>query len=329
VTSIVDQFHDPSFRILYSIIQDHPEAEQHFKSASIDEEQHEKRASSCFAWEDERLFPVDTPAQAALSRYYMHKQAGVPDHAVQRCDKALELYGVTLQFSQEKTAAAEDPDEYLLPTIKRFRVRNAEETKLAADALETHKRNMSPETRALAAVNLVKKAVAQDQTLPAQIYKSAGLTACHVPTMRDWVEARAQAAEDPTIRKAYMKIAEAARTKEAYFNDRDELIKVAGVISELDEAAGLQKHYNKRLPDPMDTVFNTDKIAEEQVELAGKPVPLSKLLSVDPEIYKDVFGEDLTDEFIEADEVDPEQLKVILPTVPLDLQQALLRSLGM
>ena len=331
---IIDQSHDPSYKRLFSIIQEFPQVEPLIKTAHVDEPEEEaKLASSAFAWRDRRLFRIDKPEQAVLSRLYMHKQAGVPEEAIKRCDEALDLYGIQLDLSTEKVAAAPDDGEYLLPSMKRFRVRSADDVKTAAVALLNHCHKMDPETRATAAVNLVKKATAHGIELSMPIYKLAGVTMCDTHQLGDWLNARSEATEDPAIKRAYTKLAEATRQQQVacqqFLNNREDLIKLAGSIMELDEAAGLQKHYDRKLPDPMLTVFNTEKIAEEMLELAGKPVELSRLLAIDPETYREVFGEDLAGEFINGDDIDVEQLKIILPTVPLDLQQVLASQMGM
>lgn len=330
---MIDQAHDPSFKRLYALIQEFPQAVSYIKTAQVDEPEEEvKLASSAFAWPERRFFRIDTPAQAALSRLYMHKQAGIPDEVIKRCDDALRLYGVQLDFGTEKTAEA-PANDYLLPGLKRFRVNNADDVKTAAVALLYHCHKMDPEIRATAAVNLVKKAADFNIELSMPIYKLAGVTMCDTQALCDWLDARAEAVEDPTFKRAYSKLAEATRTKEVacqrFLNNREDLIKVADALMELDEAAGLQKHYDKRIPDPLLTVFNTDKIAEEMLELAGKPIEISKLLAINPETYRDVFGEDLAEEFIDGEKIDPERLKVILPTVPLDLQQALAAQMGL
>jgi len=326
---VIDQFHDPSFKLLHGLIHAFPEAEGHIKTASIDESENAGRSSSAFAWPARRLFPIDSPEQAALSYLYMTKQASVPAVVRMECEKALRLYGVDIATGLTKTAAAPTREPYyLLPEIKRFEIRNQESIKLAAEAILTHQKQLDANSRAQACTRLVKKAMEHNVELPMGIYKMAGLTASHAPRLKDWLRARAEATVEPTIKKAYLKMAEALDRADGYITDREDLIKVAGVIGELDEAAGLTKFYDRSLPDPMNTVFNTDKISEETLTVAGKPVPMSTLLALPPEVYGDIFGDDLAAEFIQDGEVDPEMLKVILPTVPLDLQQALIANTG-
>lgn len=326
---IVDQFSDPGFKVLSQRIRQFPDADTFIKSAELNDDANEKRADSAFAWKERRMFPIDDAAQAALSRLYMQKQAGIPDEVYALCDKALELYGIEMPLEEKVAADVVDLSEYLLPDIKRFRVQTPEDVKLASDAILTNQRKMDTDTRASASVRLAKKAAAFGERLPTDILKFAGVTMCNTRTLRDWLEARTQATLDPQIMHGYQKLAEEVHKLAPLCSDREELIKVACVIQELDEAAGLEKHYGRKLLDPLLTVFNTDKVADELVTLAGRQVPMDQMLSIDPEIYRDVFGDDLAAEFVEpTGEIDPEQLQIILPTVPLDLQQALAMQMG-
>lgn len=328
-TTFIDQFSDPSFRSLYQLVESHPEAEELVKTANIDFDENDNRPDAAFAWPDRRLFPIDAPEQAAISKLFIEKQAGVPEDVKERCNRALEIFGVTLPMV-EKTAAIEPPSaDFLLPSIKRLAVRSPEQVKLAAEALLGNLKKLGTTHRAEAATNLVKKAVQFNTPVPSRILKLAGVTGCDTKVLRDWVEARTEIATDPHILMAYEKLANATKELPRYCYDRDELIKVAEVLGELDEAAELTPHYDRRLLDPLETVFNMDKVADDQVDLAGTPVPLESLLSIEPEIYREVFGEDLADEFIEDDEINPDKLKTILPTVPRDLQKTLAAQLGL
>ena len=325
----IDQFSDPGFKVLNQRIQQFPGTDEFIKSAELNEDDNEKRSSSAFAWKEQRLFPIDDPAQAALSRLYMEKQAGIPAEVYAICDKALELYGVKMPLEEKIAAPVIDLTEYLLPDIRRFRVKTAEDVHLASDAILRNRRKMDTDTKARASVNLAKKAAILGERLPTDILKFAGVTMCNTGILRDWLEARSVATLDPQIMYSYQKLAEEVYQLPTLCSDRNELIKVAAVIQELDKAADLEKHYGKKLLDPLLTVFNTEKISDDLMTLAGHQVPMEQMLSIDPEIYKDVFGEDLAEEFIDPmGQIDSEQLQTILPTVPLDLQKALAMQMG-
>ena len=329
---IFDQFSDPSYRAVFKMVQEHPDSEDLVKTASMDFEENEKVADSAFAWPERRLFRIDSPAHASLSRLFMEKQAKhIPTDVRARCNKALDLFGIKLDLTV-KTAAADMPadDDYLLPGIRRLLVRDKNDVKLASEAIRNNLKKMDTRTRAQACTNLVKKAVELEQKVPMWVLKFAGYTMCDTVLLRDWIGARAEATEDAQLKFGYSKLAEELKPLPKMCGDRDELIKVASVIRELDEAAGLEKFYDRSMLDPLSTVFNTEKLADDVFELAGKQVPMQDLLAIDPEVYKDVFGEDLSGEFIDptTNEIDAEKLKTILPTVPLDLQRTLAAQMG-
>lgn len=331
-TVIIDQFSDPGFRVLGHLISTHPYAEEHIKTAALDDDENEGRPDSAFAWRERRLFPIDSPDQAALSRLYIHKQASaVPKIVVETCDKALDLYGVEMSL-QTKVASApvDDSQDYLLPSMKRWRVTDANGVKLASDAIMTNRRRMDVDTRATASVNLAKKAAEFGVGLPTAILKMAGATMCDTKVLRDWLQARSTITSDAQIKFGYDKLAEEVDQMPPLVGDREQLVKVAATIQELDESVDLDYFYDQKIPDALDTVFNTEKIADEMLTLAGRQVPMSQLQAVDPEIYKDVLGDDLAGDFVSSSgEIDEEELAMILPTVPRDLLQALLAQMGL
>ena len=326
---VIDQFSDHGFKVLNQRIRQFPEIDDYVKEAKLDPVENEKRASTAFAWEDERLFPIDTPAHAALSRVYMEKQAGVPKEVVEKCDKALSLYQIDMPLNEKTASVPEVLDNYLLPDIKRLWVDSPEDVKLASEAVLRNNRRMDVNTKALASVNLIKKAAKFNTPVHPTILKYAGVTMCNTKNLKDWVEVRSNMTADENIMQGYHKFAQELDTLPPIVSNRDGLLKTAAVLHELDTAAELSKFYGTKLQDPMLSVFNMDKVADEMLNLAGRQVPTETLLAIDPDIYRDAFGDDLVQDFIDATgEIDPEQLKIILPTVPLDLQRALAAQMG-
>jgi hypothetical protein len=323
--TVIDQFSDPSFLRLNQLIRRYPQAEEHIKTAKMDPQENEKRADTAFADRINRKFPIDDPGQAALSRIYMEKQAGISPDVIDVCDKALELYGIELDLAEAEKTAQDDSVDFLLPEIRRLRVKTAADVAPAAEFIQRNYKNMDVDSRARASTNLVKKAVEHNVKLPLQILKFAGATTCDTRVLRDWVLARTERTTDPNIHYGYTKLAEEAHRMPRFVSDREELIKVAAAIAELDEAAGLGQFYDRTLLDPLSTVFNTEKVADEMMEVGGQQVPLDRLLAVAPEVYRDLLGDDLANEFIDAaGEIDAEQFRTIWPTVPFDLQKTLM-----
>lgn len=329
MTAFVDQFSDHGYQLLNACLQDFPTIDGFIKNAELDPVENERRPEHAFAWPERRMFPIDSPDQAALSRLYMTKQASLPAGVLASCDKALAIYGVEFPFQQEKVASVEDDSCYLLPHIKRFSVKTAEDLQLAAEALERNQNKLSVNDQATAAMNLVKQAVLHQARVPSLMLKLAGMTVCETQVLRDWLDARAYTTKDSQIGHGFTKMAELLGTTDPVLTDREDLIKIAATIQELDEAAELTPLYGKRLPNPLEVVFNTEKMAAEVIELAGRPVPLETILSTDPQVYSDVFGPEIMEDIGDgAGGIDPEKVMVVLPTMPRDLLNVFLAQLG-
>jgi hypothetical protein len=329
VTAFIDQFSDHGYQMLNACLQDFPAIDGFIKNAELDPVENERRPEYAFAWPERRMFPIDSPDQAALSRLYMAKQASLPDGVVANCDKALSIYGVEFPLQQEKVASVEDDSCYLLPQIKRFSVKTAEDLQLASEALERNQRRLSVEDQATAAMNLVKHAVLHNTRVPSLMLKLAGMTVCETQVLRDWLDARAHVAQDADIGFGFTKLSEVLEQEAPFITDRDELIKISGVIQELDEAAGFPQLYGKKLLNPLESVFNTEKMAAETIELAGRPVPVETLFGTDPQAYADAFGPEILEDIGDgAGGIDPEKVMIVLPTMPRDLLNTFLAQLG-
>lgn len=319
---IRDQYHDPSFSLLFHILSENPDARDFVKSASIRDEDEAALPDTAFAWPARRLFPIDTPENTVLSSLYREKCAAVPAEVDQALDKAQGIYGVKELLDRCKTAAVQPPivdtkDDYLLPEHSRLRVKTAEHVPAAEMLLLRDYPKLNIGDRATAFTNLVKKARDLGVTLKPETHRMAGMTVCTTKVAQDWIEARVAATKDPLFQGAYEKIASAFTGRGEFIQDRDELVAVADALARLDKQAGITHHYDKRLPDPIRTVFNTDKVAEEMVDMAGRQVSLSKLAAMPKTWWEDVVGADIAPEFAEKT---GEELRQVLSTLPLDLK---------
>ena len=152
---IRDQYHDPSFTFLYHILNESPEARDFVKSASLSAEDEGSLPKSAFAWPERRLFPIDTPENTVLSSLYRSKCAAVPVEVDEALDKAQGIYGVKALVDQslerQKVAAEQRPSEpevWLLPRVKRLRVKTAEDVKAAERILLEQYPRLNLEDRA-------------------------------------------------------------------------------------------------------------------------------------------------------------------------------------
>jgi hypothetical protein len=133
-------------------------------------------------------------------------------------------------------------------------------------------------------------------------------------------EANSIAYRDMADKLASVKITES--------HDRKSLVKLAQSISELDEKSEVERFYGHSIPDAVLTIFNTSKLAEEQVNVGGRDVGMSRLLGSPPELYGDIFGEDFQNSVAPDGDLDPDALGRELPGMPRDLQNILVDNLG-
>lgn len=327
--TFTDQFSDPSFKKLSAMLKAEPDYKPLIKTASIGEDVYDTLPDTAFAWPEARKFPIHNAADAALSWLYVKEASDVPAVIRNRVKEVLDVYGVDVPT--EKVAAVKElkDSDYLLPELKRWHVHDEKTVKLAAQALAKSS-DLPVEQRVGAAVKLVKKAAALNQPVPILVEQLAGGVTSDLHVVRDWLEARSMATDNIKHAEAYRTMSDKlASVRKKTSNDRPNLIKLASSIAALDEAAGLDMYYGKAIPDPVLTVFNTTKTAEQEISLAGQAVPISKLLSVPPETYGDIFGEEIVPEIAPQGDVDPNALAVVLPTMPFDLQKVLAAQLGL
>lgn len=342
MTNIIDQYNgDPTYAQLHVLTRNRPLAREMLKTASFVE----KRAaiddlpSRAFAWEDERRFPIHTKEDSVASILYRSKLgSAVPAHVDAKLSKAAEVYGIEDHlFAAEKRASTQTPTEYALPHFdktasdaagtsyvpcpnrSRLPLDNAAQIKVAEHVLQRDYTKLPLEKRADAFSRLVLAAKDQEVTLNPFTMKMAGMTMSSTATLRNWLEARA-AASNGKVAEAFDKMAAAMSHAPAYIHDRPTLVKLASTIQELDKRAGLEKYYDRKLPDPLQTVFNTEKVAEEMCDVGGMQMPLSALMQLPPEVWHQV---DMPEMAQVAESGDPMMFKQMFDTIPLDVKTVL------
>jgi len=329
---IQDQFSDKSFRVFSRKLREFgPEARDLIKTASIDYDDVDQLPGSAFAWEERRKFPIHTPEHAALSIVYAHGES-VPSYVSENLQKVAELYDIELPaLEKQAEEIAENIDDYLIPHRKFGKITEKSHVKQACQFFSDNYKKMDLETRANAAATLTKKASFFDCRISPTFYKHAGLTKTNRKILGEWLEVRSNLTHEKhaSISKSFTKLAEYVQDRKVFSTaSRKDLIKLADTIAILDEKSGLIPKYDLTLPDPLLTVFNTTKVAEATVSLAGKNVEVNALMNVDPQTYGDILGADIVDEISQDGQLKQAELMDVLRTLPSDLQSLLVSSLG-
>lgn len=322
---MIDQYTDPVLAHLIRRVFDRPKLAAAVQDIDIDTAEAASLPDSAFAWSEKRAFPIHSREHTMLSRVYREGVQGVPAYVDRALKEASEVYRIDDDlYTRPKTAAAPLPDDdFLLPDLRRMRVTDADGVKTAEEKLRTEGHKLSIEHRALASRRLVEKAAFYGTSVRDEIRKMAGMTVTDRQPLVDWLEARCEAA--PTEYKdSYQKLANAAKRLPSELRDRNQQIKIAEAIGELDDMAGLARYYDRRLPDPLMTVFNSNKVAGHGVTLAGHFFPMDRVASYPNTFYSDIMGPDIVREASDASgQMDHQRLAQVLETLPVDMQRVL------
>jgi hypothetical protein len=318
--SIVDQYHDAAYGVLYQRMRDFPELLETVKSAELDPSVGAGLPDSAFAWPDERRFPIHSREHAAISYAYAKEAAEVPREVKARLEQVLDVYGVPARlYERAKVAHAPAPTRYALPDQALLPLDQLEKS---AALFEEQSARLPVELRAQAAVSLVSEG-AQGVKLA----KYAGMVVSDTALAAEWIEARAEAAP-LGMKTAYLRLADGMRRQPPESTDRAGLSKIAAALAEADRIAGLEGLYDRKLPDPMSTVFNTDKLASETVDLGGYAMPVDKLAALPVSFWEDLGGPELAREIAPNGKVAAESVGPVVETLPLDLKMVLRKQMG-
>jgi len=320
---VIDQFSDPAFGTLHRQVSRMPALEAFVKQAEVEQADVAALPDTAFAWPSERKFPVHTPEHAALSYAYSKVASVLPAEVRSNIVKALEAYDVPeATFAEQAVKEASYDNDYLVPEHRLFLVQTVTQCKLAQDRLVEALPKLDLEHRAIACANLVKKADAMGVELRPEILQLAGLVVSSTKIAMEWLEARANRlpADDTVHKLAYLSLAKGLVKQPEEISDRQGLLKFASAIAELDEKTGLDRHYDRRLPDALRTVFNTEKLAGKSVDLGGTFISVAKLAQLPASFWEDLGGKELGDEIAPGGVVDQSKLATVVDTLPLDLK---------
>lgn len=329
---IVDQTSDAGFATLHVIVERFPEVIGMAKTANLDASEFNDLPDNAFAWPGLRKFPIHTAEHAALSYGYSKLAAALPADVQENLEKAASVYGInTESFNQpvvlEKVASNA---QYLLPEKSRFLVRDAQDIPEVERVYHEKYASLAIAERAEAGFRLVKIAQQYQVSLKPETEKLAGFTITSTRILRDWIGARQAAATKlgSDLASVYEMIDNSFKGAEAAIYDREYQVKLAQLISDLDKKANLTPFYGKSLPDPIQTVFNTTKLARDYVKVGNVLQNKALLASLPLSFWQDTLGADVAAEIAPNGTVDPEILEQILPTLPEDLKNTLERQLA-
>lgn len=328
---ILDQYHgDSTLTVLLSALSDRPTALEAVKYASFGDAA--TVPSRAYAWEEESRYPVHTREDAIASIAYRAKYAGaVPSYVDAALDAAAEAYGISdAMFTQDpamaKVASAPASVVYALPDQERLPLGDAAQVKVAAEVLLRDGHVLELEDRVEAMAKVAAYARAYGVETPVEVHTYAGENACHTGLLRDRVGMRVMRTKVAGVRAAFETIEAQLEGPVTRLVNRNELLKLAGHIHELDVAAGITGDYGKKIFDPMQTVFNDGTLKlSHAAEWTSDGGDVTQLMNMDPNVWDDV---DLPELGQLAQAGDAAQFKQVWETLPLDMRQIVMKHLG-
>ena len=322
---------DPAFSNLCALSARYPRLVEFAKTAELSPEEFSDLPEGAFAWPEKRAFPIHTKEHAAISTVYARHAESLPDHVQDNLKFACEAYSIPPDvFVEAETKTASDV-YWLLPEDKRFRVTSASDVMFAQDALEKRAYVLTEEQRAEAYLNLVKAAEIYGVTVRDEMQKFAGQTLTNTDILSDWLDARGAAARgigSDKVAVVFESMGETYRNLGQYIALRDDQVKLAQSIDKLDKLAGLEPFIGKSIPNPILTVWNTNKIAAQQLAINGMYFDKNMLASLPLSFWNDALGPDFVSEFAPGGQVDPALLEQVLQTLPADMKATLVTQLS-
>jgi hypothetical protein len=331
MSNVIDTTNDPAFARLRVLSETHPKLLEFSKTAELSPDSIQALPPTAFAWPEQRQFPIHTPEHTAISAVYAKYAEALPTHVKENIKLACDAHSVdpsVLVPCLEKAASAV---HWLLPDESRFRVNSAADVKLACALLPEREHALTDTQKTEAYLNLVKVADIYGVKPPVEARKYAGQTLTSTEVLSDWLDARVEAANKVGHKLAaveYKNLADAYRGSNRFMSNREEQHKLATCIAELDKVSGVEAFCGRKLPNAILTVWNTDKVAAEQVELNGMFFDKGMLASLPIDFWNTALGADFVAEFAPNGVVDPELLAQILPTLPADMKTTLTSQLS-
>lgn len=321
---VIDQFNDPAYAILARQAKAMPAFAAQIKTASLDPDEVHALPDDAFAWPEKRRFPVHSADHATLSMAYVKAASEkMPAYVLESIKEALDVYGVNEQiFASETYTKVAEEVPYAYPELKKLPMRNADELLRSERALHEHTKLAYALKHDIAA-NLAEQARKLHVKLQPKTMKLAGLTVGNTAAAVEWLEARAHIVKDAGVKVAFEELARELPKYGPRLANADAM-KFAAVVGQLDERGGLQGHYGRKLPNPLETIFNTEKIASEDVDVGnGAFVSLAKLAALPASFWEDLDGKELANAIAPGGVVDSSKLAAIVETLPADLKAVL------
>lgn len=315
-----DLYHDAGHARLRQLLETHEQAAEVVKTAEL-EHSIQEVPPMAFAWREKSAYPIHSREHAVISGLYAFADPQTPAPVLAKIAEALDMYGVDLETVKpqaEKTAALTEAN-CLFPEQQAYPVRDAHEVKLAEKHLLANLHKLGAVSRAFAFSRLADAAEVHGVKLATESYRRAGRTNVDREFLADQLDARAAAASKTEYGSKYAEMAVSVRRDRKFTRDPALVAKLAERIADMDKHASLTRHYDRKLHDPLKSVYGGTKVASEHdIQLGTCTVDSNTLAQMPPSFFADALGPDIVREIAPSGVVDPQAVKAVVETLPMD-----------
>jgi len=305
-----------------------------------------------FADSHRRLFPIDSPAATWLSAAYFSKHAAAgalpysateAEHIKHILLKVADVYEIgadAVKISDAIVASDLSPD----PTddevnshygwvmkdaesgdvvARKYPMFDSRGVEKAAAYFEEYRDHYPHNVRKTIARNIMRKAASfgvDVDGLPAAVRCEAGFGIPQRDVVMDEVLRRSRLTKDAEASLALANVNN--MLAEFSVNELGPCLdKLAEVLDDFDNAAGLTQYYGTKLRMPADFLFEVslkeaESVVDDSIELGKYVFSAEKLASLSPSVFSDVLGSDFVRDLSTDDTLDQQKIADVLPTLP-------------
>ena len=303
---LVDAFNDTDLSTLKEKVASYDGmAHRLEKVASINVEDRTDLTKEAFAWPDEKLFPIYTPAHALVSSVYLEGNDDVPVFVKEACEEACALFGMDVEIGGLEKVASEpeqlSAEDFLLPESRKLPVVDMETFIASKNVLEKVASDLDVRDIVVSHRQLVKKASEVGADVSDR-EKALGLYG-HI----DGIAAKSLLHDRylHTGDNEYVKIAEDISGDLVYSKE-----KVAQIIFDTVDA-DMQNGLDFS---PHDTISSMVVPGEDMdiVNIDGYEIPMEKIASIDSYDWTEIFPESVVEAMFESGSIDSDMLNDIV-----------------
>lgn len=301
-----------------------------------------------FADQENRAFPVYTPADTIISALYINDQyQDVPEMIKEACQEALDEWGITeikIEAPIEKIASTIVPEDvFLFPEQEKLPATDRTMLMKSASIAKTHIKTLSPLEKVTAAHQMVKIAGELGvplNELPSEFQPYAMASDCHFVKLSQHITERLSVTESPDTQEGYRgllrKLSQYAEEAGSMVSsDTDINTGIANELILLDKEAGLmnvfdalQDTFNQFNPTWGEDLTKEASETEDIIPIGGYELPLQKIACISDADIITMFGEEFAKEITSDGSLDVDMLEKVAEDLPANAQSKIGRSLS-